>query len=213
MKKACSKLSNMKGNSNGYSTSPWNYRQSFIPCLQCDFKSYSDIGFAIAWWKNISMLQVYWKCMFSSIVQPWILFNNDRKEQMNDTNVLQVKSVIWELKWKLLFLIPCSLSSLFDHRGKPMLSHLSLPPEVVLVFVFFHPSCYRECITSTFLWNAMLCLYRKNIISNWQCSSLLWVFFSPSSWFKISSSGEFRLNILLTSTGTCSAFKQRLNLL
>lgn len=47
--------------------------------------------------KNISMLQVYWKCVFSTTVQPWILFNNDWKEWMNYKNILQVKSVIWEL--------------------------------------------------------------------------------------------------------------------
>lgn len=126
MKEDCSKLSDTKGNSNGYSTAPCNYRHSFIPCLQHDFKSYAGISFSIPWWKNTGVLQVYWKCTFNSTVEPWMLLNNGRKEWRNYMNVLQVKSVIWELTQKLHFLIPCSLSSLFDHRGKSMLLHMSV---------------------------------------------------------------------------------------
>lgn len=137
-------------------------------------------------WK-IPLLQACCECIenkyiFSSSTQPWTLFNIDQRGRMKGRNVLQVKPVMWELKWKPPFLTPCSLSSLFDHRGKPVLPHV---PVCLQKFfqscLFFDPSCYRESIKSIFLWNATWCLYRKNIISYWQGCSHLWVFLPPSS--------------------------------
>lgn len=122
------------------------------------------------------------KYIFSSSVQPWTLLSSDQKERMKDRNILQVKSVMWELRWKPPFLIPCSLSSVFDHRGKPVLSHRAVCLQKLFqCCLFFDPSCYRESIKSIFLWNATWCLYRKNIISYWQGCSLLWMILPPSS--------------------------------
>lgn len=102
-----------------------------------------------------------------------------KKERMKARNVLQVKSVMWGLKWKPPFLIPCSLSSLFDHRGKPVLPQVAVCLQNLFqCCLFFDPSCYRESIKSIFLWNATWCLYGKNIISYWQGCSHLWVFFA-----------------------------------
>lgn len=149
-----------------------------VNITECSFTARASIPVK----KNL--LQACCKCIekkyiFSSSAQPWTLFNSDQKERMKDRSVLQVKSVIWELKWKLPSLIPCSLSSLFDHRGKPVLPHVALCLQnLFLCCLFFHPSCYRESIKSIFLWNATWCLYRKNIISYWQGCSHLWVFFA-----------------------------------
>lgn len=134
-----------------------------------------------------NLLQACCKCIenkhiFSSSAQPWTLFNSDQKERMKDGNILHLKPVMWELKWKPPCLIPCSLSNLFDHRGKPVLSHVAACLQNLFqCCLFFDPSCYRESIKSIFLWNATWCLYGKNIISYWQGCSHLWVFLPPSS--------------------------------
>lgn len=108
----------------------WRWLFYSAPKLQAAFSSLRSVRFQVLQWhcfchslmKNTSLLQVYSKCTFSTTVQSWLIVQQwlKRVDEWYKCFTVQTR----EHKWNPSFLIPCLLSTLSEHRGKPVLSHM-----------------------------------------------------------------------------------------